>query len=88
MSTYNEFSVQEVITDLSQKRIVIKTNFKVDPDSVLPTNIAFYNYDETKKEKYQKKDDNSIILNILLILDFPECISKSKHIVYHLHNCF
>lgn len=65
MSTYNEFSIQNVITDLSQKRIIIKTNFKVDPDSVLPTNIAFYNYDNTALEKYQLITDNKIIYLIL-----------------------
>ena len=70
MSTYNEFSIQEVIADLSQKRIVIKTNFKVDPDSVLPTNIAFYNYDETTLEKYQLITDNKIIYVILD--DYPK----------------
>lgn len=70
MSTYNEFSIQEVVTDLSQKRIVIKTNFKVDPDSVLPTNIAFYNYDETTLEKYQLITDNKIIYVILN--DYPK----------------
>lgn len=70
MSTYNEFSIQEVITDLSQKRIVIKTNFKVDPDSVLPTNIAFYNYDETTLEKYQLITDNKIIYVVLE--DYPK----------------
>lgn len=70
MSTYNEFSIQDVITDLSQKRIVIKTNFKVDPDSVLPTNIAFYNYDETTLEKYNLIVDNKIIY--LVLEEYPK----------------
>lgn len=65
MSTYNEFSIQDVIADLSQKRIIIKTNFKVDPDSVLPTNIAFYNYDDSTLEKYNLVVDNKIIYVIL-----------------------
>ena len=70
MSTYNEFSIQDVIADLSQKRIVIKTNFKVDPDSVLPTNIAFYNYDETTLEKYNLIVDNKIIY--LVLEEYPK----------------
>ena len=70
MSTYNEFSIQDVIADLSQKRIVIKTNFKVDPDSVLPTNIAFYNYDETTLEKYNLIVDNKVIY--LVLEEYPK----------------
>jgi hypothetical protein len=70
LSTYNEFSIQDVIADLSQKRIVIKTNFKVDPDSVLPTNIAFYNYDETTLEKYNLIVDNKIIY--LVLEEYPK----------------
>lgn len=70
MSTYNEFSIQDVIADLSQKRIIIKTNFKVDPDSVLPTNIAFYNYDETTLEKYNLIVDNKVIY--LVLEEYPK----------------
>ena len=69
MSTYNEFSIQEVIPDLSNKRLIIITNFKVDPQTILPTNIALYNYDLTSLETYQLIPDNK---NIFVVMnDYP-----------------
>ena len=69
MSTYNEFSIQEVIPDLSNKRLIIITNFKVDPQTILPTNIALYNYDQTSLETYQLIPDNK---NIFVVMnDYP-----------------
>ena len=69
MSTYNEFSIQEVIPDLSNKRLIIITNFKVDPQTILPTNIALYNYDRTSLETYQLIPDNK---NIFVVMnDYP-----------------
>jgi hypothetical protein len=69
LSTYNEFSIQEVIPDLSNKRLIIITNFKVDPQTILPTNIALYNYDQTSLETYQLIPDNK---NIFVVMnDYP-----------------
>jgi hypothetical protein len=69
LSTYNEFSIQEVIPDLSNKRLIIITNFKVDPQTILPTNIALYNYDRTSLETYQLIPDNK---NIFVVMnDYP-----------------
>ena len=65
MSTYNEFSIQEVIPDLSNKRLIIITNFKVDPQTILPTNIALYNYDQTSLETYQLIPDNKNIFVVM-----------------------
>ena len=69
MSTYNEFSIQEVIPDLSNKRLIIITNFKVDPQTILPTNIALYNYDQTSLETYQLIPDNKSIF--VVMNDYP-----------------
>ena len=74
MSTYNEFSIQEIIPDLSQKRVIIKTNFKVDPNSVTEHTVALYNYDKASLAIYQIKVDGK---NIYLEMeDFPENDSR------------
>jgi hypothetical protein len=74
LSTYNEFSIQEIIPDLSQKRVIIKTNFKVDPNSVTEHTVALYNYDKASLAIYQTKVDGK---NIYLEMeDFPENDSR------------
>lgn len=58
---YNEFSIQSVEPDFSEKRITITTNFKVDPNSVTFKTVSYYNYDTKKLESYQLKVDNKKI---------------------------
>lgn len=69
MTSYSKFSIQEIIPDLSQKKIVIKTNFKVDPKSVSESTVALYNYDKSTLEIYQLTIDGKNI-NVLLA-DYP-----------------
>ena len=75
MTTYNEFSIQEVIPDLSQKRIEIHTNFKVDPTSVSNKTVAFYDYDKAKLETYNLQvDGKNIYINLF---DYPDLNQRS-----------
>ena len=75
MSTYNEFSIQEIIPDLSQKRVIIKTNFKIDPNSVSESTVALYNYDKALLATYQIKIDGK---NIYLEMeDYP--VNNSRY---------
>jgi hypothetical protein len=69
LTSYSKFSIQEVIPDLSQKRIIVKTNFKVDPNSVTESTVALYNYDKSTLEIYQLKIDNKEIH--IMLNDFP-----------------
>lgn len=65
MGTYNEFSIQDVLPDLSKKQIVIKTNFQVDPTTVDFTTVRFFDYDKAKIESYTLKvDGKNIIINL------------------------
>ena len=70
MSTYNEFSIQGVVPDLSLKRITIKTNFKVDANSINLKTVYFYNYDTNELMNYSLKVNNK---EIYIDLDeFPD----------------
>ena len=65
MGTYNEFSIQDVLPDLSKKQIVITTNFQVDPTTVDLTTVKFFDYDNAKIESYTLKvDGKNIIINL------------------------
>ena len=66
MGTYNEFSIQDVLPDLSKKQIVITTNFQIDPTTVDLTTVKFFDYDSAKIESYTLKVDGK---NIILTLD-------------------
>lgn len=69
MGTYNEFSIQDVLPDLSKKQIVIKTNFQVDSTTVDFTTVQFYNYDKTKLETYELIVDGKDI--IIQLSEYP-----------------
>ena len=69
MTSYSKFSIQEIIPDLSQKKITIKTNFKVDPKSVSESTVALYNYDKSTLEIYQLTVDGKNIT--VLLSDYP-----------------
>ena len=58
MGTYNEFSIQDVLPDLSKKQIVITTNFQIDPTTVDLTTVKFFDYDNAKLESYTLKVEN------------------------------
>ncbi len=69
MTSYSKFSIQEIVPDLSQRRVTIKTNFKVDANSVSESTCALYNYDKSALEVYQMQVDGK---NIYLTLnEFP-----------------
>lgn len=61
MASYSEFSIQGIVPDISQKTIVVKTNFKVDPNSVTESTVMYYCYDTGSLEKYQLRIDNKNI---------------------------
>ena len=61
MGTYNEFSIQAVVPDLSNKQIIIKTNFKVDASSVNMKSVAYYDYDNAKLAEYKLEIDTKDI---------------------------
>ncbi len=67
--TYNQFSIQSVKPDLSQKQIVIETNFKVDVTTVDLKTVAYYNYDKKQLEVYKLKVDGKKIF--ILLDDYP-----------------
>lgn len=72
MVSYSDFSVQEIITDKSEQTVIVKTNFKVDPESVTMDNVTLYNYDEAKLENYSMSVDNKDI--IIKLADPPQDI--------------
>lgn len=74
MATYAQFSIQEVIPDISTKTITIKTNFKVDPNTVSQTTVAYYSYDSGKLETYQLRVDGKDI--IIDFLNYPDDNSR------------
>ena len=74
MATYNEYSIQDVLPDLSKKQIVIKTNFQVDPDTVDLSTVQFYNYDKTKIENYELKVNGKDI--IIQLSEYPNCDTR------------
>ena len=61
MNNYSQFSILEIIPDASKKRITIKTNFKVDSNSVTLKTVGLYNYDKAKLESYKLTVDNKNI---------------------------
>lgn len=67
--TYNQFSIQSVIPDLSQKQIVIETNFKVDANTVDLKTVAYYDYDKKQLEVYKLKVEGKKIY--ILLSDYP-----------------
>ena len=66
MASYAEFSIQEIIPDLSKQTITIKTNFKVDANSVTESTVQYYCYDTGALEKYQLRVDEK---NIYIIFE-------------------
>lgn len=65
MGTYNLYSIQDVIPDLSRKQIIVRTNFQVDPTSVDLTTVKFFNYDDVKLEVYSLQvEGKNIIINL------------------------
>ena len=66
MGTYNEFSIQDVLPDLSKKQITIITNFQVDATSVDLSTVKFFNYDSAKLISYGLKVEGK---NIIIDLD-------------------
>lgn len=74
MSSYNQFSIQEVIPDASQKLITIKTNFKIDVNSVSLKTVGLYNYDRAKLENYKLSVDGKIIY--IQMNDYPSNDSR------------
>ena len=77
MGTYNEFSIQDVLPDLSKKQIVITTNFQIDPTTVDLTTVKFFDYDNAKLESYTLKVDGK---NIIIILDHYPSNSKRYYL--------
>lgn len=77
MGTYNEFSIQDVLPDLSKKQIVITTNFQVDPTTVDLTTVKFFDYDNAKLESYTLKVDGK---NIIITLDHYPSNSKRYYL--------
>lgn len=77
MGTYNLFSIQDVLPDLSKKQIIITTNFQVDPTTVDLTTVKFFNYDDANLEQYTFKVEGKNI--ILCLNNFP-----SSNIRYYL----
>ena len=77
MGTYNEFSIQDVLPDLSKKQIVITTNFQVDPTTVDLTTVKFFDYDNAKLESYTLKVDGK---NIIINLDHYPSNSKRYYL--------
>ena len=74
MTSYSEFSIQEIIPDISTKTIKIVTNFKVDPNSVSELTVAYYSYDTGKLETYQLRVDGK---NIYVdFLNYPDDESR------------
>ena len=61
MGTYAEFSIQGIEPDLSKQTIVVKTNFKVDPNSVSKSTVSYYCYDTNLLEVYQLRVDGKNI---------------------------
>ena len=61
LGSYTQFSILEIIPDLSKKRITIKTNFKVDVSTVTLKTVGLYNYDKAKLETYKLTVDNKEI---------------------------
>ncbi len=66
LGTYNEFSIQDVIPDLSKKQITVITNFQVDATSVDLSTVKFFNYDNAKLEQYNLRVEGK---NIIIMLD-------------------
>ena len=81
MGTYNLFSIQDVLPDLSKKQIIITTNFQVDPTTVDLTTVKFFNYDDANLEQYTFKVEGKNI--ILCLNNFP-----SSNIRYYLKIIF
>ena len=77
MGTYNEFSIQDVLPDLSKKQIVITTNFQIDPTTVDLTTVKFFDYDNAKLESYTLKVDGK---NIIITLDHYPSNSKRYYL--------
>ena len=74
MSTYNQFSIQAIEPDLSNKQIIIKTNFKVDASSVDMKSVAYYDYDNSKLAVYKLEVETK---NIYIKLnDYPSSGSR------------
>ena len=65
MPSYSEFSITQVTPDLSNKQIIISTNFKVDINTVSYSTVAFYDYDAGKLEEYTLAvNGKNIIINL------------------------
>ena len=77
MGTYNEFSIQDVLPDLSKKQIVITTNFQIDPTTVDLTTVKFFDYDNAKLESYTLRVDGK---NIIITLDSYPSNSKRYYL--------
>ncbi len=78
MSTYNDFSIVSVFPDISNKRIVIETNFKPDPTTVDLNTVKFYDYDKSSLCAYSLKCEGKNI--IVQLFDYPICNER-----YYLH---
>lgn len=60
---FNEFCVTSIYTDLSLKRIVIETNFKVNPETVNYKTVKLINTESGLQQNYKLKvEDKNIIL--------------------------
>lgn len=74
LSNFNQFSIQEVTPDASQKLITIKTNFKIDANTVNLKSVGLYNYDAAKLENYKLSVDGKNIY--IKMIDYPSNNSR------------
>ena len=66
---YNEFCILSVVPDISQKRVIIKTNFKVDAATVDYETVSYYDYDRGQLAEYTLKVEGKEIH--ILLKDYP-----------------
>lgn len=79
---FNEFCVTSIFTDLSQKKIVIETNFKIDPASVNYENVKLVNTENGVQQNYRLTVEEKNV--ILIFNEYPSLSTTYLLIVSNL----
>ena len=68
--SYNQFTILNVIPEYSNKRIVINTNFRVDPTSINTNTVMLFGAEIGSKTEYTLSVDKKDI--IISFEDYPK----------------
>lgn len=75
---FNEFCVTSIFTDLSQRKIVIETNFKIDPASVNNENVKLVNTENGVQQNYRLTVEEK---NVILIFNEWPSLSTTYFLI-------